>query len=523
MSLLLEAFPCGRPTLRASVPLAVLVTVLAMVAVLVPPADPAEAATAPSSAHVVTKKPRKPEPPRASSPKPSKPKPAKPKPKPAKPTSLVGKPPRNYVVPGGSYFSYPNRGKRERQAIRRRVLFTIQGVWGGRRSSQGIPLPGNGTIRIATWSFDDWAVARALVAAHRRGASVQVIAAKGRNNDHPAWRWLRKKLGKRLYRPGSSRTAPMHSFARVCGGSCRGPGGTPHSKYMLFDNVGAGHARHVTVQTSMNLTAMAFYGQWNQAQVMHSKRVYDDFHTIFRESSLARRLANPYHAKAFGPVTNYFFPRPWAWPSQDPVMQNLNAVACTGATAGGTGRTTIRVIQYAIYGSRGVWIAKKLRALWEAGCDVAIIYSVSSRPVLKVLRSKSGRGAIPMRQSVERDRWGNIVKYNHSKWMTIVGHWARSPASYVSLSGSANWANMAFAGDEQMQRVQSRPEALKYLGAFAKTWQQESSNRPRFGRVLPFGRTVAPFLDPMVDPHLAAAPAGEPVFGRGVYRFLTED
>ena len=40
------------------------------------------------------------------------------------------------------------------------------------------PCRSNGTIRIATWSFDDWDVAHALVAARKRGVSVQVVAAK---------------------------------------------------------------------------------------------------------------------------------------------------------------------------------------------------------------------------------------------------------------------------------------------------------------------------------------------------------
>ena len=176
-----------------------------------------------------------------------------------------------------------------------------------------------------------------------------------------------------------------------------------------------------------------------------------------------------------------------------------------------------RVIQYAIYGDRGVWIAKKLRSLWNAGCDVAVIYAVGSRPVLTILRNHSGRGAVPMRRSVVTDSWGNIVKYNHSKWMTITGHWGASTAAYISFSGSANWANLAFGDDEQMQRLSSRTEALRYLAAFAKTWKQKTSTAPRVGRVVGFGRTVS------------AAPGGldaveeEPTFGQGIYRYLPED
>ena len=173
-------------------------------------------------------------------------------------------------------------------------------------------------------------------------------------------------------------------------------------------------------------------------------------------------------------------------------MQTLNAVNCTGATAGGgTGRTQIRIIQYAIYGDRGVWIAKKLRQLWNAGCDVAIIYAVSSRPVLSILRNTSGRGPIPMRQSVVTDRWGNIVKYNHSKWMTITGHWGSSTGPTSMFSGSANWANLAFGDDEQMQRISSRPRRVRHLAAFAKTWRPAdldgSDGRPdaTFGRQAP--------------------------------------
>ena len=63
-------------------------------------------------------------------------------------------------------------------------------------------------------------------------------------------------------------------------------------------------------------------------------------------------------------------------------MRILNRTSCTGATAGSNGRTRIRIINYAIYGDRGTWIAKKLRSLWSRGCDIKVIYAVSSRPVV---------------------------------------------------------------------------------------------------------------------------------------------
>ncbi len=497
MSLLLKAFPPGRPLRRARAQtrqhrsaLAALVSVLALVVVLLPLAGSAEAKRPrhhKQRAHATSK--------------------------------VVGQPPRRFQVKPSSYFSFPNRSKAERMAIRKRVLLTIQSTWGGRRTRIGTPLRTNGKIRIATWSFDDWDIAKALVAARKRGVSVQVIAAKGANKKHRAWRWLRGRLGGQLYRPGRPTTRDSVSFARVCKGACRGPGGTPHAKYFLFSNVGPRHARSVTFQTSSNLTNMAYQGQWNQAQVMYSRAVYNDFMRVFREARLRRPLANPYVVKAHGNVVNYFFPRPRATQAEDPVMQTLNRVTCRGATAGtAAGRTKIRVLQYAIYGDRGVWIAKKLRRLWKAGCDVAIIYSVSSRPVLSVLRSNGGRGPVPMKQSVVKDYWGNIVKYNHSKWMTISGRWGRSRGVYLTFSGSANWANPAFGDDEQMQRYSNRRQTQRHNAVFAKTWRQGSSRPPRGARVVAFGRVLGGPLDYGRD-----VPEVAPAFGEGVFRYMTSD
>jgi hypothetical protein len=389
-------------------------------------------------------------------------------------------PSRRYVIAPTSYFSFPNRSSAESMAIRNRVLYTIQSTWGGSRDPRtGAARRGAGSIRITTWTIDDMAIARALVAAHRRGVSVQVVAAAQANKQSKAWRYLRKRLGTRLYRPGRPDTREYSSFARTCRGSCRGNGGTSHAKYFLFHNVGSAHVPYVVVQSSMNLTEFAYQRQWNHAQVMWSRAIYYDFLRVFKQARVGRTVSRPYHVYASGNVVNVFFPRPNPSARVDPVMQILNRVHCTGAQAGGTrGRTKIRIIQYAVYGDRGTWIARKLRSLWKRGCDVAVIYSIASRPVLSVLRNRSGRGPIPMRQSVVEDGWGNLTTYNHSKWMTITGHWGGSRRAAITFAGSANWANMAFSSDEQMQRISSASNAGRYLAAFAKIWQQKTSRVP---------------------------------------------
>jgi len=136
----------------------------------------------------------------------------------------------------------------------------------------------------------------------------------------------------------------------------------------------------VVIQTSMNLTRMAYQGQWNQAQVMRSAAVYEDYLRVFKQARQGGRVTTPYHTAALGNVVNYFFPRPRATADEDPVMQALSGVRCTGSRARGTkkGRTKIRVVQYAMHGTRGVWIAKRLRKLSNAGCNIAIIYAVTN-------------------------------------------------------------------------------------------------------------------------------------------------
>jgi hypothetical protein len=395
-------------------------------------------------------------------------------------TAVVGRPPKNYAMGPGTYFSFPNRSLASSVNIRNRVLNTVMSTWGGPRNSLRQPVAGNGTIRMATWSFTDMTMARALVAARNRGVSVQIMAASTATRESASWQWLKRQLGSARYVPGHPETTETQSFARQCLGACRGRGGTPHSKYFLFSNVGASHLRNIVVQTSMNLTTFAFQGQWNQARAMRNATVYNHFLGIFRQTRVGLPIRNAYRQYNSRNVVDLFFPRPGTGASSDPVMRMLNRTRCRGA-ATGSGRTRIRVIQYAIYDTRGVWLAKKLRGLWNSGCDVAMIYSVSSRPVMSILRNRSGRGAIPVRQSVTTNRSGVIQKYNHSKWMSISGYWGSSRSAHVALTGSANWSNASFSNDEQMQQITSSRDTRAYEANFTSTWRQPTSHAPGYG------------------------------------------
>ena len=430
---------------------------------------------------------------------------------------VVGQPPGRFAIGANSFFSYPNAGRAAKFAIRNRVLATINSTWGGPRLANGLPSPTgtNGTIRIATWSFKDWTIARALVAARNRGVSVQVVAAKARNKPNPQWRYLKKQLGMRLARPGHFETVNQMSFARECRGACRGHGGTPHAKYFLFTNVGPAHIKNIVVQTSMNLTQMGYEGQWNQAEVSRSPDVYNDFLTIYKQSRLGVPVRAPHQVFTHDSITDEFFPY-HANATTDPVMVRLRRVSCSNAGIGSPGnRTRIRIINYSIYGDRGVWIAKRLRQLWNQGCDIKMIYAVSSRPVISILRNGSGRGGIPLRQSVITNSKREIVKYNHSKWFTIMGNYGGQPGQYITMSGSANFSIFAFTGDEQIQTIASRTQAARHNATFNTTWQQGSSHSPGFGIKGSEGR--------MTEAARIALIPEEPTWGKGIYKFLGPD
>lgn len=400
-------------------------------------------------------------------------------------------PPANYAMAPGTYFSFPNRGKKARNEIRGRVLSMIRSTWGG------------GTIRIATWSFRDKAVMKALIAAKKRGVSVQIMAAKTANNKSKTWKQLKRALGTSPYKPGHPETADRWSFARECRGACRGRGGTPHAKYFLFDLVGPHQSRTITVQGSMNLTTFAANGQWNAQTVSWDPVVHSQFLQVFNEAKLNRAQPHPYRVYAAPTQESVFFPMGGANAGTDPMMRALAPVVCTGGTV-------VRVNQYAIYGARGTWLAKRLRQLWDQGCNVAIIYSVSSRPVKSILLNKAGRGRIPMRQSATKNRKGELITYNHSKWLAVRGNYGGVPGSQHVWVGSSNWSDLPFASDEQYVHLAGAGNVNPYWTNFSQTWSQRTSAPATTGRIYIGGRSLPP------EPE-------QPVLGKGIYKHLDAD
>ena len=202
---------------------------------------------------------------------------------------VVGQPPAQATpCPANSYFGYPNAGKTEPGRHPQPGAGDHQQHLGWPADCPtACPPPSNGTIRIATWSFKDRTIARALVAARNRGVSVQVMAAKARNAPNPQWRCLKKQLGTGSLRPGHPETVDQVSFARECRGSCRGRGGTPHAKYFLFTNVGASHVhehRHPDLDEPHldGLPRPVEPGRGHRT----TPAIYNDFMAIYRQTRI---------------------------------------------------------------------------------------------------------------------------------------------------------------------------------------------------------------------------------------------
>ena len=227
MSLLLKAFPPGRPHLRthasARALVTIVVTFVALVAAIVAAREPcsrgAEAARAagappratPAPGEAQAEAPQAQAPqaqtPQAQAPETQAPETQAPETQAEAEAEDPGPAAEGVRRPGHQLLQLPQPQPRREARDPQPGAEVDQQHLGWSSYPPRRPKPGNGTIRIATWSFDDWDIAHALVAARKRGVSVQIVAAKGRNNDHPAWTWLRSAWVRSWRTAGTPRRA----------------------------------------------------------------------------------------------------------------------------------------------------------------------------------------------------------------------------------------------------------------------------------------------------------------------------
>jgi hypothetical protein len=238
---------------------------------------------------------------------------------------------------------------------------------------------------------------------------------------------------------------------------------------------------------SHNLTSNALIHQMNDLLVVNNATgLFQAFVTTFEQMRKDRRADPVYQVwrpNGGTKFTLFVFPKFDGWePSKDPVIQTLNKVRCTGAARSlrTGGRTVIRADNARISGRRGNYIARKLIALWGAGCDVRIMHASVDSSLRKVMNTRTRRGLVPARSDgFDDDNDGFLDMYTHQKMFTIRGNWNGNPRANVLVTGSANWADIAFHGDEVMVRtVDAARLVSQWNNNFNFIWNHHSRTAP---------------------------------------------
>jgi len=309
--------------------------------------------------------------------------------------------------------------------------------------------PKGSKIRVMSWNIKSDLYVRSLIDAHKRGVSVRIIMSNGLAEDQSST-GAYTKLKTALSKGNRTRSATMKSWVRTCKSSCRGVHGIAHAKYYVFSHTGK--ARYVVMVGSANMTEVAAMNQWNDMfTVVGRKKVYSRYLKVFAEAGLDQRADPPYRTFIDHDMRGWFLPYLGPAATGDPVLKVLDQIRCNGATgrSGIGGHTAIRIAQTAFLNQRGIDIAAKLHDLYDAGCNIKLIYAVMGGQAGSRLWTQQGRGPIPSRHIVQdTDYDGDYDRYLHMKDMTISGVYGTSTNAHVVYNGTQNWTQVSFNSDE---------------------------------------------------------------------------
>ena len=304
--------------------------------------------------------------------------------------------------------------------------------------------PGS-TVRVVMWKLTSRPLARELVAASRRGVSVQVLAG-GISCREPALRLLRRDLA----RASGSSAACSYRSARG-GRTFAGEETGLHQKSWTFTHTGTG--RWVVVVTSANATPMADAFQYNDAyQVVGNRALHDRFREVFEQQRRDRPVARPFRSHRTGDTTVQFSP----WNSArmtDPVVERIRAIPPRG--------TVIRIAKSNWQDARGVAIARALARKIEAGARVRVL---TSRPFARTIRAILKDAGARLETAYFSSR-----RYHHLKFMTAEHDSATGRQTRV-WTGSENWWGPSRGHDELVLGLTSPAAHRAYVRFFEDVW-----------------------------------------------------
>jgi hypothetical protein len=353
-----------------------------------------------------------------------------------------------YTPDGGAIFNNPWGDWPAKERLLRKITRTVNAA------------PAGSTIRIAAYSNDRKDVTDALIAAHRRKVNVRVLL-------NGNWTSYQTKRMQRVL--GSD--VGKRSFLRICKYSCRGKRGNLHSKFFLFTR--AGSADHVVMFGSVNLTGFGAKTQWNDLYTTTNRTVLHNFlRDVFEQMKRDRAVRNPYLSRSIGALDLNVYPRYNTARLEDPVYKRLNRVRCTRAKSptGINGRTMIRVNMYGWNGTRGVYLARKMADLSRRGCNVRVLESAGGGKVVRILENSGVRVRTP---DFDRNRNGETDVFTHAKYMILSGRMGTKSGWHV-WTGSQNWSDRSFNGDELTVHIPKRGVFWDYRQNFDHIWSNRS-------------------------------------------------
>ena len=397
-------------------------------------------------------------------------------PNPDDPTTWQRWAPESYTPPSGPRFNNPYKGPVGGRTLLSQVIHTINSTPGyklprdtsGRlmRRSDGTPVscPENdpslypAESKISLYSIADDSFAKAVVAASRRCVSVQVLM-----NSHlteandPSWARIVQHLGHR-----GKTWDGRRSWARRCSNGCLGTA-VLHTKMYLFSQAGA--ARDIVMTGSSNMSTNAVRVQWNDLfTVKDDATLYGQYRGLFEKMVPNTRASGPWIFHA-GPYTSTFYPFRAATAATDRTMRDLRSISCTGATGGAGihGHSVLYVIMHSWHGTRGLYLAKRVRQMYAQGCYVRILYSFMGKGTYTLLTKNTGPRMVCRRVIFGGAKGIVAVKYAHMKMFAASGNVAGDPSAWVTWTGSNNWTDKSPHADEVTLRIASRPVYDAYI------------------------------------------------------------
>jgi hypothetical protein len=208
------------------------------------------------------------------------------------------------------------------------------------------------------------------------------------------------------------------------------PRATMHAKMWQFSKVG--RTRKVTMIGSYNNGDPPDGRAYSAMVTLTLPKLYDVAQDMFLESAKDRNTGgNPQRRASGNGWDAYFFPSTPITRDNDPVMDRLRAIP-------GAPTTRMKVSMYSWQGRRGVWIARRLARMLNAGSHLTVVVGPDvARRVIRILRRAGAR--------LEDGCWRTGRRkfpyaYTHDKEMTAT--WVEDGETrYAAWLGSDDWGN----------------------------------------------------------------------------------